>query len=733
MAEELYPQYEFHKLKSSLRIGVFICECGGEIAGFLDTNILREKTAVLPGVAYATSEAYPCNKDGRARIRQAITDHKLDRVLIAGCTPRLVEKLFREVAEESGLDGAYLDIADIREQCAYVHRSDPAAALQKAADLISMGIARLTAVAPPRSYSANVIKSVMVIGSGLSGLTVALALAESDISVTLIEKAGELGGTIYVLQGHGQELITERINAVSKHPSINILLNAHITEVTGTPGNYEVSVAQDNQTTVIDVGAIIVATGAQTKNLDSSRWFDRSRVITQTEFADELEVADKVGDVPALHDIVMIFYAEEAGGGQCSRICCMAGIRQAIRVKQLNPNSNVTVLFRDLYLGGAGEMGEDEFLQAKEMGVTFFRYRKDHPPVIDINTVNVDDPLTDQPVRIPFNRVVLAMPLVPQDNADALAAALSLPQDKSGFMIEERIRLRPGCYTGSGIYVVGGAHQPSDTTKALYQAYIAGSRVQHFLSQDSIRMKAPVAEIDQTLCTGCGNCVQACPMSAIKLRKGDGLLSMAEVDVWRCTSCGNCAVVCPVKAISLPEWSDPAILSQITTALTSPRISGDMEGLSPAAPRILAFTCEWSAYAAADMAGVRRIAYPANVRIIRLNCSARLDPNHVLWAFLNGADGVFLGACPPGDCHNGAGNLYAKNRVEVLKNQLAEYGVDPHRLNIKFISGDDGLEFANSIATFTTEVGNLMVGRQIPMIKSQDHMAKARQNPEKRG
>jgi heterodisulfide reductase subunit A len=704
MAEELKPHIDARENKPVARIGVVVCECGDKISGVIASDHLRERSASLPGVVYTMNEPYPCSIDGRSRLRQAIIDHKLERVLIAGCAPRLVEHLFRQTMAEAGLAECYLSVVDIREQCAYVHASDPVAAMKKAANLIEMGVARLTEIEPPQTFSSNVVKSAVVIGSDLSGLTVAHALADGDIDVSLVERDSQLGGTMYILQDGAKELIAESVDVVSKHPRIQTVLNTRVTKVTGQPGNYLVHLAQDDQNFELNVGAIILATGVRPKSLDSSSWYDRSLVVSQIQFAHELEKAADANGQLALHDVVMLFRTEDAKGGDCSPIYCMAGIRQAIHAKQLDPDINVTVLFRDLYLGEAGGPGENLLLQAKGLGVNFFRYRRDHPPGIGRNTVEVADPLTDQPLQIPCDRVVIAMPLVPQDDSNALAAMLHLPQDKRGFILERRRRLRPGAYVDDGVYVVGGAHYPTDTTETLLQAHITASRALRFLGRDTLTATGLLAEIDASLCTGCGNCPQVCPTSAITLEKRDGLLSLATVDLLRCIGCGNCVVVCPVKAISLPGYGDPAILAQISAALSSPGPAEEIEGIDKPVPKILVLACEWSAYAAADMAGARRTSYPADVRIIRMNCSARFDPNHALWAFLNGADGVLVGICQKGECHYGNGNLYAEARVTALKKQLAEHGVDPRCLRLEFFSADDGLAFANSMNAFSNEM-----------------------------
>jgi heterodisulfide reductase subunit A len=684
---------------ASIRTGVVICDCGDKIAGVIDTQALAEQISQLPDVAYVTHEAYPCSRMGQERMCKVISEKGLNRVLVAGCAPRLIENLFRQSLRSAGLEPGFLHIADIREQAVYAQTTHARQAMEIARDLVEIGLARLATTQSARPHYGRVVKAVLVIGSGLSALTVALSLADSGMHVTMLEEEGQLGGAVPDFQNRTRQLTAEKSKTVLASPMIDVLLNAHLVEVTGHPGDYEVRISHKDGTNTYAFGVIVVSNTAQAKSLSSEQWFDRSRVKTQVEFEAELETSEREKNPMVLNDIVMILCADPSQKEHCSRVCCNLGISQAMRARQLNPDARITVLFRDLYLGGIGEAYENELVQARKQDITFFRYRQEAPPVIGDKTIDVLDTLTGEPVRIPFERVILSMPLVPREHTHTLAALLGLPEDDYGFMAEPRLRLRPGRYADPGIYVLGSAQQPADTAEALFQAYLTSSRAARFLSQEVITLESPIAAIDPVLCTGCGNCPRVCPTQAIHLEKRDGVLSLSEVDELRCIGCGNCVVVCPSKAITLPGWDNVEIPVQISAALqVHPSDSSIPQ------PRVVALACEWSAYAAADMAGTRRVPYPANVRIIRMNCSARFDPYHILWAFLNGADGVFLGACRPGECHYGTGNLYAKERVEILKKELAQHGVDPRRLHLEFLSVDEGEKFARAMGDFVKEI-----------------------------
>lgn len=697
------------------RIGVFVCGCGGQISRTLDVAALSRQAGEFNGVCYAAHEAYPCSAGGQERLRAAIQEHQLERVLIAGCAPRLVEKLFQRAVQPLRIDSAYVSVVNIRELAAAGAARNASEAQDMAASTVAMGVARLSVTRPVPPHFGKVTRAAVVIGSTISGLTAAHAIAERGFSVTLVEPGSAIRGTSFEMDENMRRAAETRRQAVLNHPNIRVMLNTRLTAVNGHPGEYVVWLQQGGQTSSLTVGTIVVANLARPKDLGSLQWFDRSRVKTQQEFAEELARVVRDGLPLGLDNVVFFLCAEESQMKHCSRVCCNAGIRQALQVKQLNPHANVTVLFRDLYLGGVGGSGEADLIKARKAGITFFRYRKETPPVIGDCSVDVQDSLTGVPVQVPYERVVLSMPLVPVENTDMLSALLDLPKDEYGFLAEPRVRLRPGRYADPGIYVLGSSQLPADTAEALFQAYLTAARALRFLGQESIRVDAPVAEIDAKLCTGCGNCPQVCPVDAIHLERRDGVLSLSEVDEMRCIGCGNCVVVCPVKAITLPGWDNVEIPVQISAALEASRFP-------PGDPKVLMLACEWSAYGAAEAAGHRNLAPPPNCRILRMNCSARFDPYHILWAFLNGADGVLLGACAPGECHYGMGNLYARERVEVLRKELTQHGVDPRRLRLEYFSVNDGQKIVQVLEDFIRELerdtfdrGRMPAGRRIPV------------------
>jgi heterodisulfide reductase subunit A len=689
---------------SKVTLGVFICDCGEQIASALDVGALQTAVRALPEVALVRRLPYACSPDGLESIQKAIAEHGLHRVVVAGCTPRTMEPRFRAACQQAGLQAERFLLVDIREGCAWVHQAEPRAATVKALDLIRMGVARAALCEAIQPITARVVPGALVIGGGLAGLTSALTLANEGVPVTLVEREPRLGGmlceahTLYPDRRNASEFLAQKVTAVTHNPRINVLLQSQVTSVSGTVGCYSVKVngreRQQSAEAPVDVGAIIVATGARALPPQGLFGYDGKRVVSQLEFERELrymEGGSSSGCAPC--DVVMILCAGQRNQAvpHCSGLCCVVALKQAMELRTRNPQAKVTIVFRNLYLLGRDDY-DTEPVKARQAGVGFLRYTPSSPPVVTDEAVEVYDELTATRHRLRYDRVVLATPLLPQPDSGAVAHMLNIAQDGNGFFPEVRYRLRPQNHAERGIYVCGAAHRPTDWITAEFQAISAAFKAVRYLQAGTVTSRAPVAVVNEDLCTGCGTCVETCPFGAISMRKGEGVMDLSEVDRLLCKGCGNCVVACPVKAITLPLCSDQQVLAQIDAALA--------KGSRHGTPRILVFGCQWSSHAAAELAGARKLGYPVEVRLIQMQCSARFDPLHVLWALFNGADGVFLGACPPGDCHYVNGNRFAQERFSTLRGLLGDAGFDPRRLRLEWITPEDAHDFVGKVTGF---------------------------------
>lgn len=695
---------------TDVRLGVFICDCGDQISSILDMDTLEREVCHLKGVATTRRLRRCCSPDGLLVIQSAIAAAGLNRVLVAGCTPRTLEPRFQAACEQAGLNANLFEMVDIREGCAWVHQDDAEAATAKAVDLVRMGVARGALRQTYQPVSVEAVPAALIIGGGLAGMTSALTLANAGVPVKLVERETALGGmlrdvhTLYPDQLNAAELVAKKVNAITHHPRIEVLCESHVIDVSGTVGNYVVTTNRNGETgrqpksSNFNVGAIIVATGAHALQPQGLFRYDGQRVVTQLEFERELrEIRNKSQAANVPPNIIMILCAGQRNQdvSYCSSVCCMGALKQAIEIKAINPQATVSILFRDLYLLGQDSY-EEQVRRARQAGVVFIRYAPEAPPEVTGDAVEVHDKSTGLDYRLPYDRIVLASPLVPQPDASVLAHMLGIRQDDNGFFPEVRYRLRPQAYAERGIYVCGAAHYPNGWIETEFQAISAAFRARHHLTAGRLTSQSPVAGVDENLCTGCGNCVEMCPFGAISMHRRAGVLDCSQIEPLLCTGCGNCVVTCPVKAISLPLNSDGQVLAQIEAAL-----AGDLQADRL---RVLALGCEWSSHAAAELAGANQLSYPVETRLIRVGCSARFDPIHILWAFFNGADGIFLGACPPGDCHYVNGNAYAQQRITTLKEMLAQSDFDPRRLCLEWIIPDDPHDFVSKITDFTSLV-----------------------------
>ena len=696
--------------KDELRIGVFICHCGFNIGGVVDVPAVVEYAKTLPGVVCAEENLYTCSAVGLSVIKECIKKHDLNRVIVASCTPATHEPLFKTTCEEAGLNKYLFEMVNIREHSSWVHMHHPKEATEKAKDLIRMAVAKASHLEPQTELELEINPSTLVIGGGIAGMSAAMSLARQGFSVHLVEKEAALGGMLrhlHKLQPTGRdasEVLLEAVTAVKANKSINLHMSSLVKEVDGFIGNFDVTLQKKNSTETeqISVGTIIVATGAEAfKPVGMYGYGENRNIVTQL----ELERLLKDGELKKPEKVVMIQCVgarEKTGRTYCSRICCLVALNNALFLKRLYPDVEVSIIFRDLQTYGEYE---DFYREAREGFINFFRYDQDKPPKVVSKpdgklAVTVYDAYLGAEIEMESDLVVLSTPLVQHEDGRKLSPVLKVPLGTDGFFFEAHPKLRPVDFTSEGIYVCGTAHGPKDVPESITQAYAAASRAAIPMALRKIKAGAIKATVDKDVCVNCDACVVSCIFNAIDAEPF-GLPSIIEAN---CKGCGVCAAECPMAAMQLVHFTDQQIVAAIEALFKPKKLvtsSGSFE------PIVLCFACQWCSYGAADLAGVSRIQYPPNVRILRVPCSGRVDVLHVLKAFQNGADGVIVTGCHIGDCHYIDGNLKAKDRIDVLKKSLKALGIDPERLEIGFASSSEGQRFAEMMTNFVEKIRKL--------------------------
>jgi len=696
--------------KEELRIGVFVCHCGFNIGGVINVPAVVEYAKTLPNVVCAEEDLYMCSSAGLSLIKECIKKCNLKRVVVASCTPATHEPVFRKACEEAGLNKYLFEMVNIREHSSWVHMHRPKEATEKAKDLIRMAVAKASYLEPQIEPELEIKPSALVIGGGIAGMTAAVSLARQGFDVHLVEKEAELGGMLRHLhklqptERDASEVLQEAVTAVKAYTNINLHMSTLVKEVNGFIGNFDVKLQKkdSNELEQINVGTIIVATGAEVfKPVRMYGYEENENVVTQL----ELEQLLKEGELKEPKKVVMIQCVgarEKTGRTYCSRICCMVALNNALLLKKLYPDAEVNILFRDIQTYGEYE---DFYRETRENFINFIRYDPDKPPRVISKpdgklTVTVYDAYLGAEIEMDSDLVVLSTPLVQHEDGKKLSTILKVPLGSDGFFFEAHPKLRPVDFSSEGIYVCGTAHGPKDVTESIAQAYAAASRAGIPMALRKIRAEAVKALVDKDICVNCDACVVSCIFNAVEAEPF-GLPNIIEAN---CKGCGVCAAECPMGAMQLKQFTDEQIVAAIEALFKPKRIASSSESFEPIA---LCFACQWCSYGAADLAGVSRIQYPPNVRIIRVPCSGRVDVLHVLKAFQNGADGVIITGCHIGDCHYIDGNVKAKDRVDVMKKSLKALGIEPERLEIGFVSSSEGQKFANMMTNFVEKIRKL--------------------------
>jgi heterodisulfide reductase subunit A len=577
--------------KSTPRIGVFLCRCGGEIMDSLDFDSLGKGVRTLPGVVFVTSEAYPCSRSGIAVIEGAIKEHRLERIVVAGCTPRLHGKLFSDACERAGLNRWLIDVANIREHCSRVH-SERGEATEKALVLIAAGVKKVNLSEPRESIRVTPRNSVLVIGGGLSGLSVAAELLSLGHEVTLVEKADALGGMLlrlnrlYPHAGTAAEMIKNKLSGIEE--KAEILMQTGVRSLTGGPGQYRVSLESDGKSEERDFGAIVVATGMECPGADrltdvlardgkarSTRLKKASpkkvsskkaspflnnasvyggRVLTQMDIEEEQPgLALKKARSTAFVNVV-----PNKLGHSASRLYSLVGLKNANLLKEADSTIELTFIFDDVPADF-----EREFSRARDAGVRFIRCDGKSSLEFTKNGLRLKKG-RERPVEIRTEVVVLPGLCVPAETSEELSAMLRIPADAHGFYVEPHVKLRPGDFVERGVFVVGGCHSPATVFECTSQATVAASRASRFLSGEIERLPL-VSRIDEKVCRGCGRCAEECRWNAIEMEALENALRLARVDETLCTGCGVCSTVCICGAPSLAPVSQNQVREMVST------------------------------------------------------------------------------------------------------------------------------------------------------------------------
>ena len=545
-----------------VRIGVFVCHCGTNIGGILDVPTLAEYAKTLPNVVFSQDNLYTCSEVGLTEIMENIKEHNLNRVIVASCSPRTHEPLFRSACQEAGLNPYLFEMVNIRDQCSWVHMKENEKATLKAKDLIRMGVEKATLLEPLEKVKVEVNPSAVVIGGGIAGMTAALNLANQGFETNIIEKESELGGLvnklnkIYPTNEDTSELLSI-IDKVENHKNLKIFKSATLEKVDGFIGNYNVSINQDNNITEIKVGIIIVATGAVPLTPEGYYNYNGKNVISQLELEQILK-EDKV----AAKSIAMIqcVGCRNEERKYCSNICCMSALKNATLIKEKNPDCNVTIIFRDIQT--LGTRYEDYYRRARELGIIFIKYVPDKPPLIKDDYIEVYNEFMNQNIGLPYDLIVLSTPLIANEDSETIAKMLKVPLEENHFFLEAHVKLRPVDFATDGIFVCGSAHWPADIAESVSQANAAASRASTILSKDMLEVEGSTAEVDDNLCVGCEVCITLCPYSAISK---DEVTDLAVVNKVVCKGCGVCGASCPENAIIIHHFTKNQILSEIIT------------------------------------------------------------------------------------------------------------------------------------------------------------------------
>ena len=799
--------------KDDLRIGVYVCHCGSNIAGVIDPKEVAEYAATLPGVVLARDHRYLCSDPGQAMIREDIKEHNLNRVVVASCSVTMHEPTFRACVAEAGLNPFLFEMANIREQCTWCHPHSPEEALQKAKEIVAAAVAKARYLTPLNTIKVPITKRALVIGGGIAGISAALDLADKGFETYLVEKEPSIGGRMAQLDKTFPTMdcsiciLAPKMVDVGKHPNIKLLTYSEVKEVSGYIGNFKVKVekkpryvipercngcglcaevcpievpnefeeglgprkaiyvpmpqavptvytididncihcykcvdacgelnaidfSQQPEEIELDVGTIIVATGfdifdptpieeygyGRYENILTTLEVERLHCAGGPTTGEFIRPSD--GRVPKSVAFVQCVGSRDRRFYEyCSGFCCMYTIKNALLLKWMYPDMDITIFYMDIRAPGKGY--EEFYQRAREEGIRFIQGRPSQI-VEDPETKNLfiyaEDKDLGKVIELEAEMVVLSTAAVASKGAVDLGRALTIPNDSNGFFMESHPKLKPLDTPTEGIFLAGAAQGPKDIPACVAQGSGAASRAASILSVDEWEIEPIVACVWPDRCISaqgkkCGICATVCPYKAIVVEVG----KPSQVIPAKCHGCGTCVAECPHNAITQMHFTDAQILAQIHAFLAE-----------KPEEKILAFMCHWCSSMGCDNAGTSHFEYPPSSRGIRVMCSGRMDRDFVLEAFRLGAGMVLVSGCHPQDCHYIDGRRHADKRFEKLGKMLVKMGISPERFRIESISATEGAKYARVI----TEMDETLRSLGVERIKAENE--KARPQLEKR-
>jgi heterodisulfide reductase subunit A len=572
--ERIYPP-EKDVSQEEPRVGVFVCHCGANIGRVVDVPSVVEYALTLPNVVYATEQLFSCATDSAESITDTVKEKGLNRVVVAACSPRTLEPLFRDTLREAGINQYYFEMANIREHCSWVHAKEKEDATQKAMDITRMSVARGSLLQPLREIDLPVNGAALVVGGGIAGMTCALSIANQGHAVYLLEKESELGGTArrihHTLDGMDvQAYLSDLIRKVYQNPLIQVYTEAIITEASGYVGSFLTKVKSDIGAAEIKHGATVIATGADEYKPSEYLYGEDDRVLTQLELGEK--IAGKDETLFSAQSLVMIqcVGCRQEDRDYCARVCCSHAIKNALKLKAINPQMDITILFRDMRTYG---FSEDYYREASDKDVKFIRYEPDDKPRVEaaeeqgrpVLKVMLPDYILGKKLSIDADFLTLSAAVIPPAANREIAKSFKVSLGPDEFFKEAHVKLRPVEFGTDGVYLCGMAHYPKHIPEAINQAYGAASRALTLLSHDIVTVSGAVCEVKEIDCVACGACMTVCTYDAIAFRETPQG-PKARVNPVLCKGDGLCNAKCPTNAIFLKHFTDEDLLSQIDEA-----------------------------------------------------------------------------------------------------------------------------------------------------------------------